>query len=145
MRLAAIPKAGRRLDQDVAWTVFFQPLGFIRMPFAVICTYRPGGDVERFPHRIDHLRYMIAAEPFTVFGGALLTDDGQRSTGMIVVLDVPDRAAAEDFVSAEPYARAGLFENVAIRQFRQMTPALTPGFLSEELQRELASREPSSR
>ena len=102
------------------------------MAFVVTCYYGPGGARARFAIRATHLAYMIAAQPLTILGGALL-DEGNEALGMLIVLDVADRQAAERFIHDEPYNRAGLFERVALSPFRLMSPEPHPGFLSEEL------------
>ncbi len=91
------------------------------MLFSIVCTYKPDADLLRRPYREKHLEYMIAALPFTLFGGPFLLDNNVRSTGLVVVLDFPDRAAAEAFIAGEPYCRAGLFECVVVRRWRHMT------------------------
>ena len=50
-------------------------------------------------------------------GGPLLDDDGKTPVGSLIVMDFPNRAAAEAFIAEEPYNRAGLFEQVTIRCF----------------------------
>ena len=40
--------------------------------------------------------------------------------GSLVVLDVPDRAAAEAWAANDPYARAGLFERVQVRPWNRV-------------------------
>jgi len=102
------------------------------MLFAIVCTYKPDGDLLRWPYRQAHLKYMIVALPFTLFGGPFLLEDGQRSTGLVVVLDLPNRAAAVAFVQKEPYAKAGLFENIAIRGWKHMTADVLDHELKQE-------------
>lgn len=109
--------------------------------FALRCYYRPGGAEDRLAIRIPHLEYMIAALPIKLFGGAILADDGS-AIGMEVILRVPDRAAAERFLAAEPYARAGLFERVEITPVRPMVPPGDGTRLHAELARERARRAP---
>jgi len=43
--------------------------------------------------------------------------------GSMIVMDFPDRAAAIEMISQEPYNQAGLFESVVIRAFH---PVVTP-------------------
>ncbi|MEI9997480.1 MAG: YciI family protein [Rhizomicrobium sp.] len=99
------------------------------MLFAIICTYKPDGDLLRFPFRPKHLQYMIDALPFTFFGGPLLLEDDRRSTGLVVIVDLPDRDAAVKFITEEPYAQAGLFETIAVRRWRHMTEDVLHGEL----------------
>ena len=40
--------------------------------------------------------------------------------GSLVILEVPDRAAAEAWAAADPYARAGLFAQVTIRPWMKV-------------------------
>ena len=50
-------------------------------------------------------------------GGALMDPEG-KAAGTMIVIDLPDRAAAEAFAAGDPYAKAGLFESTIIRPFR---------------------------
>lgn len=56
-------------------------------------------------------------------GGPLTSDDGERVIGSLIIMEFADRAAAVDFIEAEPYNQAGLFESVTIRAFK---PVVTP-------------------
>ena len=102
------------------------------MTVLVQAFYRPGGAEARLPIRAAHIRHMLEWLPRTVFGGALLDDRGDP-VGMAVALDVAGRAEAEAFLADEPYARAGLFDDVRIHAMKQMTPPHTPDLLTAEL------------
>jgi uncharacterized protein YciI len=39
-------------------------------------------------------------------------------TGSLIILEADDRATAETFAAADPYAMAGLFESVDIRAWK---------------------------
>jgi uncharacterized protein YciI len=54
-----------------------------------------------------------------VTAGGLLDTDG-RPSGSLLVIDVADRAEAEGFAEVDPYNKAGLFESVIIRPYRQV-------------------------
>jgi uncharacterized protein YciI len=45
-------------------------------------------------------------------------DPAGNPCGSLLVVEAADRAEAEAFAAADPYAKAGLFESVAIRPFR---------------------------
>ncbi len=92
-----------------------------RFGYRVLCRYRPGGATDRLEHRVRHLEYMIVWLPATIFGGAILAEDGEP-LGMEVVLSVESRAEAERFVAGEPYCVAGIFRTVEIERVRIMTP-----------------------
>ena len=40
--------------------------------------------------------------------------------GSLIVLDVPDLDAARAWAEADPYAKAGLFDSVAIREWKKV-------------------------
>ncbi len=89
------------------------------MLFAVICTDRPGSLDLRLASRPVHLAYLTMYAKHIVQSGPMLDLDG-RPCGTLLLLEVADRAAAEGFVEADPYAKAGLFESVVIRGFRKV-------------------------
>ncbi len=88
------------------------------MLFALICDDKPGGAELRAAHRAAHLDH-IAATGVVALAGPF-QDDAGAMTGSLIVLDVPDRAAAEAWAAADPYARAGLFARVAIRPWQKV-------------------------
>jgi len=103
------------------------------MVFLVHCLYRPGGAEARLAIRHAHIEHMLAWLPHTVFGAAMLDDDGATARGMVVALDVACAEDARRFVAGEPYCRAGLFESIAVHPLVQMTPPYTPDVLLREL------------
>jgi uncharacterized protein YciI len=108
------------------------------------CLDRPGMAARRRAARAEHLEYMIQNRDRVVFGGPVDAAPSQGPTqgvGSVYVLDLPDLAAAWDFLAAEPYYRAGLFESVIVRPFRQMVPETEPGLLEAEWKRERANAE----
>ena len=89
------------------------------MLFALINTDRPGSLDLRLSTRAAHLNYLDGHAAKIVSGGAMLDASGQPA-GSLLVIDVEDRAAAEAFAAADPYAQAGLFESTVFRPFRQV-------------------------
>ena len=85
------------------------------MLFAIACFDKPGSLALRQDTRPAHLGF-VANHPITL-GGPLLDEAGQP-VGSLIVLDAPDRAAAEAFVAGDPYGMAGLFDHVTIHGFR---------------------------
>ena len=85
------------------------------MLFAITCHDKPGSLAIRQANRPAHLDF--AAHHRVVLGGPLLDEAGQPC-GSMLVLDAPDRAAAEAFVAGDPYGLAGLFDTVTIEGFR---------------------------
>ena len=87
------------------------------MLFALICDDKPGGIEIRKANRPDHLAY-LKESGVVVQAGPFLDETGAM-TGSLVVVDVADRAAAEAWAAADPYARAGLFARVTIRPWHR--------------------------
>jgi uncharacterized protein len=87
------------------------------MLFALICDDKPGGLEIRKANRTDHLAYL--RETGVVVQAGPFLDESGAMTGSLVVVDVPDRAAAEAWAAADPYAKAGLFERVTIRPWHR--------------------------
>jgi uncharacterized protein YciI len=92
------------------------------MLFALICTDKPSSLDLRLASRPQHLAYLETYQDRIVQAGALLDADG-RACGTVLIIDVADAAAAAGFAEADPYARAGLFESVVIRPYRQVFAA----------------------
>lgn len=88
------------------------------MLFALICTDKPGKLQVRADTRPEHLAYLqgLNAEKKLAFAGPFLDAEG-KPNGSMVVLEAPDLEAAGALAAADPYAKAGLFANVEIRQW----------------------------
>ena len=87
------------------------------MLFAIMCTDRPGSLDLRLASRPVHLAYLTMYAHCIRNSGPMMDLDG-RPCGTLLIIDVADRAAAEGFAAADPYAKAGLFESTIIRGFR---------------------------
>ncbi len=87
------------------------------MHFALICRDKPGHVQTRLDNRAAHLDYARASG--VVFVAGPLIEDGAM-LGSLVILDVPDRAAAEAFAANDPYAKAGLFASVEIVEWKKV-------------------------
>ncbi|HEY4373857.1 MAG TPA: YciI family protein [Burkholderiales bacterium] len=79
-------------------------------------------------HKAAHFAYLEQHRDILVLGGALLDDGGATRTGSVLILNVPNRAAAEAFSESEPLRRAGVFKSVKITRMRrgQWNPAAAP-------------------
>lgn len=90
------------------------------MLFFIRYTDKPGAAAIRAANRQAHLDYVIGRYgEATKLAGPTLAADGETMEGSVLILDLPDRAAAEVFVAEDPYTRAGLFESTVIRPFRK--------------------------
>ncbi|QNT79078.1 YciI family protein [Entomobacter blattae] len=89
------------------------------MLFIITCYDRPGAFETRMAVRSRHIAYLKTYLEKIMDAGPLLDHDG-RACGTFILLDVPDRAAAEGFAAGDPYAQINLFESVIIRPFRSV-------------------------
>jgi uncharacterized protein YciI len=87
------------------------------MLFAVIRHDKPGSFALRQSERPTHLVYLDRVMSCITAGGALVDANGQQN-GSILIIDVADRAAAEEFAATDPYVAAGLFASTHISVFR---------------------------
>ncbi len=92
------------------------------MLYVIFCTDTPDHAHLRAATRSDHLDYLESHEDRFVAVGPTLTDDEDGMNGSLLVVDFPDRGAVEDFARNDPYAKAGLFETVVIRPWKQVYP-----------------------
>ncbi len=94
--------------------------------YAITCTDKPDSAKLRTDTRPAHMDYLKTQNDKLVLGGATLTDDGETMTGSHFLVNVPDRAAAEQFNANDPFTKAGLFGQITINRVRK-------GFWSPEL------------
>lgn len=96
------------------------------MYFAILCFDRPGVGELREKTRAVHHEYLKQHNTAMHLGGPLENDEG-GIVGTIFIVNVADRAAAMDFTENEPFHKAGVFESVIVRRWRQMQPEVVPG------------------
>ncbi|WP_017302441.1 YciI family protein [Nodosilinea nodulosa] len=104
------------------------------MQFAIQCVLASDVEAQRLSLRPTHLRYLEAHKNQIYCGGPTVGLDGQPEM-MLIILTAPDRAAAEAFIDAEPYNRAGVFAQVSLREWRRVLPESEPGELLKEIER----------
>lgn len=87
------------------------------MYFALTCTDKAGALQIRLDTRAAHLEFLNGSGK-VVFAGPFIEND--KPVGSLVVIEAADRAEAEAFAAADPYAKAGLFESVTVREWRRV-------------------------
>ncbi len=92
------------------------------MIFVAICRDRPGALQTRLDNRPAHLAYLEAHKAMVKAAGALLGPD-DKPVGSMLLLDCADKAAADAFLAADPFAKAGLFASVEATPWRQSVGA----------------------
>ncbi len=88
------------------------------MRVALICIDKPGHPHIRQENRPAHLEH-ITTSGVVEMAGPFLTEGGEMA-GSLVILNVPDIAAARDWAANDPYAKAGLFQSVDIREWKKV-------------------------
>lgn len=97
------------------------------MLWMILCRDRPDSGALRQQTRPAHLAHLapLAEAGRVRFAGPLLDDPGgpdAAARGSLIVADFADRAAAESWAAADPYALAGLFAEIQITPLRQVLP-----------------------
>ena len=92
------------------------------MQFAVYCLDKPGYAKVRADNRNAHIEHLTRHNDQIVLAGPMLSDDGQSMIGSLLVMDFADRATLDRFLADDPYAKAGLFQSVAVKSFRKSFP-----------------------
>ncbi|MFJ1751577.1 YciI family protein [Kitasatospora sp. NPDC088134] len=67
----------------------------------------------------EHSAHLRTARPTALVYGPLLDDAGEQGVGSLFLIDVPDRAAAERWIEADPFHRGGVWTQVRVHAFRQ--------------------------
>lgn len=88
------------------------------MRFALMTTDKPGALQTRLDNRDAHLAY-IAETNVVEMAGPMLDDDGNMC-GSLIILEVTDVAAAQEWANNDPYAKAGLFSDVRLQAWKKV-------------------------
>ena len=89
------------------------------MPYIIETFDKPNHQEMRQQHRAKHLEYLDANKQLLLACGAKLQDDGKDAGGGLYIVDVDTREAAQQFIDADPFARADLFDRVTITRWRK--------------------------
>jgi hypothetical protein len=105
------------------------------MLFILLCKDHPGALSVRTRARLPHLDFVADHVSAFRYGGPLIGGTGQPE-GSLMILDLPDRAALDAHMRADPFFSAGLFESVTIWTSQQVVPETAPGGLRAEIERQ---------
>ena len=73
----------------------------------------------RQQHRAAHLEFLDANKQLLLACGAKLQDDGKDAGGGLYIVAVETREAAQQFIDADPFSKADLFDRVTITRWRK--------------------------
>lgn len=88
------------------------------MLIALIARDKRGALEVRKANREAHLAYIDTTGVVNQAGPLL--DDAEQMIGSLVILDVADMATAKNWADNDPYAKAGLFENVELIPWKRV-------------------------
>ncbi len=92
------------------------------MAYMVYCLDKPDRLETRLSNRPAHIEHLTKHEAHLISAGPLLSDDGQTMIGSLLVVDFADRAGVDAFLAADPYTKAGLFQSVTVKPYRNVFP-----------------------
>lgn len=88
------------------------------MRIALITRDKAGALQTRLDNRDAHLAY-IEETGVVEMAGPFIDADGAMS-GSLIIMNVDDMAAAQDWAENDPYAKAGLFEKVRLEEWKKV-------------------------
>ncbi|WP_374381376.1 YciI family protein [Dongia sp.] len=92
------------------------------MAFMIYCLDKPNNVETRLANRPAHVEHLTKHESDLISAGPLLTDDGQTMIGSLLVVDFAERSEVDAFLAADPYTKAGLFQSVTVKPYRNVFP-----------------------
>jgi len=83
---------------------------------------RPEAGELRKAIRPAHKEYLARVADRICVAGPLLSDDQAKMIGSLLVIDFPSRAAAEAWLTEEPFTRAGVYDASVVTAFQNLWP-----------------------
>ena len=91
------------------------------MLYHILCKDKPGCLQTRLDNRDAHLAVVKALGDRLFAAGPLLNEQDEM-VGSVLIIDFDSDDAAAAFCAADPYAQAGLFQDVTITRWRKALP-----------------------
>ena len=88
------------------------------MLFVVFCVDKPFSTALRSLTRDEHVKFVAGAGEMVRVAGPLMSDDGARMTGSMLIIEAESLEAAHEWQATDPYEKAGLFDLVDIRPWK---------------------------
>ena len=90
------------------------------MEYFFYCRDRPGSMALREELIEEHRSFMDRYADAMIARGPTLTADASAATGSVHIVDLPDADAAHVFAFEEPNYRAGVYDEVLVRRWRNL-------------------------
>lgn len=91
------------------------------MLYHILCRDKPGHLQTRLDNREAHLAVVNSLGDKLFAAGPLLNGQDEM-VGSVLIIDFDSDESAETFCANDPYAQAGLFEEVTITRWRKTLP-----------------------
>ena len=88
------------------------------MLIALIARDKPDALQTRMDNRPAHVDYLKSSDAAVFQAGPLVINGAMA--GSLVILDLPDMAAANNWAANDPYAKAGLFASVELIEWNKV-------------------------
>ncbi len=89
------------------------------MLFIATCVDKPNSVEKRLENRPAHLAWLTSLGARVKIGGAMLADDLKTPIGSMLIFEGESEADIRAILADDPYARAGLFDSVSLKPWRQ--------------------------
>lgn len=90
------------------------------MHWLIKCRSKPATDALREATLPAHRHFLDGYPEVTWYSGPLFTDDNKNAIGSLRLIEFPDRAAAQAYINADPYTKAGIFQSISIQRWKPM-------------------------
>ena len=89
------------------------------MLFIATCVDKPHSLETRLANRPAHLAHLNGLGSKVKIGGAILADDLKTPLGSVLIFEGESEEDIRAILAEDPYTRAGLFESVTVKPWRQ--------------------------
>jgi uncharacterized protein YciI len=86
--------------------------------FMILSKDVPNGPAIRAAVRQDHLDWLKAPSDCTVLSAGPWLDDTNAMRGSLLIVKAPSREALNTWMANDPYAKAGLPQDIDVRPFK---------------------------
>jgi len=99
------------------------------MFYSIHCLDNPQTPELREKHYEDHRAYLATPSLKIMLAGPLLDDSSMSRIGSLLVVEAQSKEEVLDFHNKDPFAKAGVWENVSILEYMVST-----GILKKEIE-----------
>lgn len=88
------------------------------MHWLIKCRSKPGTDALREVTIDAHRDFLDGFPEVTWYSGPLFTDDNKNAIGSLRLIEFPDRDGALNYINADPYTKAGIFQSINVERWK---------------------------